>query len=209
MEKMEKSFNDKMLTNAALLFVLVIIGSMFIQWILAPSYSRTNKSVHEKILSKDVLILPWQLKQMADDESIKTFTAVDLSSEKLIKSDIFKETIQIPLSQLLDKDQIKKLKKDEKYLFIADDESKAMMAVHLLLAKGYNQVFAVSNDAAFFEKSVVGDFKPKVAETHAEKARFDYGRFFSNESKGKAGTVSNPKYQKAQPKSRLLPEAVK
>ncbi|MDO8898360.1 MAG: hypothetical protein Q7V19_11980, partial [Bacteroidales bacterium] len=124
---MEKSFNDKMLTNAALLFVLVIIGSMFIQWILAPSYSRTNKDVHEKILSKDVLILPWQLKQMANDGSINTFTAVDLSSEKLTKSELFKETIQIPLSQLLEKDQLIKLKKDEKILFFADDESKAMI----------------------------------------------------------------------------------
>ncbi|MDP2236532.1 MAG: hypothetical protein Q8J88_08880 [Bacteroidales bacterium] len=189
---MEKSFNDKMLTNAALLFVLVIIGSMFIQWILAPSYSRTNKDVHEKILSKNVLILPWQLKQMANDGSINTFTAVDLSSEKLTKSELFKETIQIPLSQLLEKDQLIKLKKDEKILFFADDESKAMIAVHLLLAKGYQQVFAVANDASFFEKSVINDFKPKVAETHTEKARFDFGRFFSNESKGKAGVVANP-----------------
>ncbi|MDO8897325.1 MAG: hypothetical protein Q7V19_06715, partial [Bacteroidales bacterium] len=75
-------------------------------------------------------------------------------------------------------------------------ESKAMIAVHLLLAKGYQQVFAVANDASFFEKSVINDFKPKVAETHTEKARFDYGRFFSNESKGKSGAVSNPQLPK-------------
>ncbi len=178
-----ENLNDKMLTNAALLFVLVILAVILIQWGMAPSYALTNQQVQETVTNKDKLILPYQLNEMISSNQLDAYTVVDLR-EKAEPIGAFKKVINVPFANLLSKASLKQLNNEESLLLMGDSESQAMMAMNLLSAKGFKNVFVLSNDADFIQNNVLTGFKPANADTRSEKARFAYPRFFKNEAVG-------------------------
>jgi hypothetical protein len=177
------TINDKMLANAALLFVLVLVFVILVQWVLAPSYSLTNKAVLEQTTNENVLVKPQQLKAMQADQSLKAFTLLDLSG-KLKSKDAFGAVLIVPFADLLDSDQLKAIKKSDQLLVVGDKESEALMAVQLLMAKGITNIAALANDAVFTDQVLEQELQAEFYDAHAEKARFDFGRFLKATGNG-------------------------
>ena len=171
---MEKT-NDKRLTNAALLFVLMIVGVMLAQWWMAPSYSLTNEQVLEKIDQEATLVLPYQLLSL--NEARET-TALFLMEESQLSTPAFKQLLFVPFGEILSDKKLSKLNKNEPILIFGKTETQAMMALQLLVSKGYTQLRAVANDLDLNQQLLTHGFDPATAQTKTEKAAFDYGRFF-------------------------------
>ncbi len=184
------TINDKMLANAALLFVLALVFVILIQWVMAPSYSLTNEAVLEQTAHENILIKPQQLKTMQADQSLKAFTLLDLSG-KLKSKDAFGAVLSVPFAELLDSDQLKAIKKADQLLVVGDKESEALMAVQLLMAKGVANITALANDAAYTDQVLEQELQADFYNAHAEKARFDYGRFFKGQASGNKKANAN------------------
>ena len=141
---MEKT-NDKRLTNAALLFVLMVVGVMLVQWWMAPSYSLTNEQVLEKINQESTLVLPYQLTNLSEDQARET-TALFLMEESQLSTPAFKQQLFVPFGEILNSKKLSKINKNEPILIFGKTETQAMMALQLLVSKGYTQLRAVAND---------------------------------------------------------------
>lgn len=188
-----------MLANAALLFVLALLAVIVVQWWMAPAYSLTNEAVLEQTAHEKVLVKPQQLKAMQADQSLKDFTLLDLSGS-LKSKDAFGAVLKVPFAALLDSDQLKAIKKADKLLVVGAKESEAVMAVQLLMAKGVNNITALANDAAFTDQVLGQELQADFYNAQAEKARFDYGRFFKGQASGN---------KKANANQSVVPGAVK
>lgn len=195
---MEK-INDKMLTNAALTFVLAIVVAMLVQGWMAPNYAASNQEVKQQMMDESMLILPARLKQMQQDGSLNGYTLVDLGETPSLKISNAGNILHIPYKMLLEKKNLKQLKKAEKIILFGSEESQAMMAGQLLVAMGIRQIEVASNSIAFNDEWVNGKFDPQKAELNNEKARFDFSRYF----KGAAGSA------KSTPSPAGIPQGVK
>lgn len=182
--KIMEKINDKMLTNAALAFVLTLIVVMLVQGWMAPEYSLTNEQVQQQMLSEEVLVLPVALKQMNDNGSLAGYTLVDLGDTPTLSISGGAEVLYIPFQSLLEKQNLRLLKKSDKLLLFGTEESQAMMAGQLLLSKGVKNLKVATNSISFNNDLVSKTFDPRKAETQTEKARFDYSRYFKGEPSG-------------------------
>lgn len=185
---MEKT-NDKRLTNAALLFVLMVVGVMLVQWWMAPSYSLTNEQVLETINQESTLVLPYQLTNLSEDQARET-TALFLMEESQLSTPAFKQQLFVPFGEILNSKKLSKINKNEPILIFGKTETQAMMALQLLVSKGYTQLRAVANDLSLNQQILTHGFDPATAQTKSEKAAFDYGRFFK--TSGGAGKAAGP-----------------
>ncbi len=95
-----KTLNDKMLANAALLFVLALFVAIVVQWWMAPAYSLTNETVLEQTTNNHVLILPQQLKTLQLQNTLQEYTLLDLSGKLQNKAD-FGSYLSIPFAEIL------------------------------------------------------------------------------------------------------------
>jgi hypothetical protein len=195
---MMNTINDKMLANAVLLFVLALVLVILVQWVMAPSYSLTNEAVLELTAHENFLLKPQQLKAMQADQSLKAFTLLDLSG-KIKNKDVFGAVLTVPFADLFDSDQLKAIKKADQLLVVGDKESEALMAVQLLMAKGVTNIAALANDVVVTDQVLEQELQAEFYDAHAEKARFDYGRFLKATGNG---------HQKAAKKAEV-PGAVK
>jgi len=178
-----KTINDKMLANAALLFVLALFVVMLIQWWKAPAYSLTNEAVLQKTSNDETLIKPQQLKTMQLQGNLKEYALLDLSGSLQNKAD-FGSYLSIPFAEILDSKNLKSIKKSEKLLVVATTESEAVLAVQLLISKGVANVSLLSNNADFTDLVLTQEMDAAFFDAHTEKARYDYGRFLKNQSSG-------------------------
>ena len=176
--------NDKTLTNAALVFVLAIVLVMLAQGWMAPNYTLTNKQVQQQMLDETMLVLPVELKQMHNDGILARYTLVDLGETPSLSIPGAINIVHIPFKNLLEKKNLKQLKKADNLLLFGFEESQAMMAGQLLASKGVSEVKVASNNIAFNTEWIAGSFDPRKAELNSEKARFDYNRFFKGASIG-------------------------
>lgn len=173
-------FNDKMLTNAALLFVMAIVVAMLVQWVLSPKYDASNAAVQNSIAADEVLLLPHQFRQLVDENRMADYTVVYVGEQQDVAG-LFPNQLSIPFAELLQKQQLRSLKSQKNIILIADEETKAMLAANLLLSQGVQHVQAAARNLKFVQEELLPGLAPKMAESHEEKARFDYSRFFSNE----------------------------
>ena len=178
--------NDKMLNYALVAFFGLLILIMLFQWLKAPSYTLSSDEVQQVLSAEGSMVLPEELKSMMDDGTLEQYTLVELGDNADNGISGFGKTIHIPLAGLLDHENLDLLKKEHKLMLIADFESESMMAMNLLTAKGLRNIRVVSNNLAFFKSSVQQNYKSGFAASHTEKARWDYTRFFRNESTGSA-----------------------
>lgn len=178
-----KTLNDKMLANAALLFVLALFAVIAVQWWMSPAYSLTNEAVLQKTANEQVLILPQQLKAMQLQENSKEYALLDLSGSLQNKAD-FGSYLSIPFAEILNSENLKKIKKTDKLLVVAATESEAMMAAQLLISKGVANVSVLSNTVSFTDRILTEEMDATLFDAQAEKARYDYGRFLKNQSSG-------------------------
>lgn len=177
---MEKT-NDNMLTYSALAFILALVLIIIVQGWMAPDYSATTEQVKQMANSDEILLLPAEIKTMSEDGSLASSTLIDLGDEPLLGNSLQGNILHIPFASLLDKTNLKSLKKAERIILFAGDESQAMMAAQLLYSCGIENVYAVSNNVDFITRNVIKGFNPSVMESHGEKARFDYARYFKSD----------------------------
>ncbi len=179
-----ENINDKMLNNAALLFILTILLVIVGQWWMAPSYALTAEKVLQKVNDPRSLVLPEELSLLDKGE----YTALVLSTESETINLPFDSKIFIPFEALLSKKSLKMIPADQQMLIFGETESQAVMALQLLAAKGYTKLRAVSNDLEANSFFLTNGVDPKVAFRKTEKATFDYPRFFKTNAK----SVSQP-----------------
>lgn len=187
-----KTINDKMLANAALLFVLALFVVILIQWWKAPAYSLTNEAVLQKTANEQVLILPQQLKTIQLQENLKEYALLDLSGSLQNKAD-FGSYLSIPFAEILNSKNLKSIKKSDKLLVVAATESEAVMAAQLLISKGVVDVSALSNNASFTDRVLTQEMDAALFDAHTEKARYDYGRFLKSQSSGAKNAANQSK----------------
>ena len=172
-----ENINDKMLNNAALLFILTIVGIIVGQWWMSPSYKLTNEKVLETVQSTSKLLLPVELQHIMKSEAKQT-SAIFLMEEKPLSFTHFDQQLFIPFNEILSGKQLKKINKGNEILLFGETESQAMMALQLLVSQGFKQVKAVSNNFDFNQKMLSSGLEAKTAFMKGEKADFDYTRFF-------------------------------
>jgi hypothetical protein len=178
-----QNINNKMLTAAVLLFVGVLLTALLLQWWMAPAYKTDNISLHKMLSSGSLLIKPWQLNQMIDQNTIANVSLVLLNGADLAQKERFGSHIALTSEHLLAKETMKFLKLCKTVFVLAPDESAALAATWVYRAKGLNHVYAIANNAAFVEKRVIDNYHPKWAQTTAEQARFNFANFFGNAPK--------------------------
>ncbi len=178
-----QNINDKMLTGAALIFVGGLIVALLLQWWLAPPYKTDNLSIHQRVVSGQMLIRPWQLKQMHDEGVLSTTSLVLLNGATLKQKDAFSAHLELTTSGLLSAETLKWIRQTNQTFVLAPDESEALAATWILRAKGYDEVYAIANDPQFVQENVLGVYHPRWAQTTTEQARYDFGRFFGNAPK--------------------------
>lgn len=178
-----KTINDKMLANAALLFVLALFAVIAVQWWMAPAYSLTNEAALQKTTHEEALIKPQHLKAMQLQKNLKEYALLDLSGSLQNKAD-FGSYLNIPFAEILDAKNLKSLKKPEKLLVVAATESEAVMAAQLLISKGVSHIGVLAKNADFTDSVLTQEMDAAFFDAHAEKARYDYGRFLKNQSSG-------------------------
>jgi len=186
---MERS-NDNLLTYAALLFILVVVGVIMAQKAISPSYSLSNDQVHLRMNDSALLVMPRQLKDMMDNGSLGQYTLIDLREIKQKPLAGIDNYLHIPFETLPEKLDDKGMETDTWLLLAGETESQAMIAANLLVSKGFNHVKVMANDAAFFENHIQTNYHARFASKHGEKAAFDYSRFFRNTSSGKVRSSS-------------------
>lgn len=179
-----ENINDKMLTYAALLFILAIVGIITLQWLMAPTYAMNTDKVLHKVSVEAPLILPDELQNWT--ENAEKTTAIVLAAESKENSLPFAKTIYIPFDQLLESKSLKQVPDKGTVLLFGKTETQAMMALQLLLGKGYKNVRAVANDLEMNKQLLQGQNDPRFAFRKGEKASFDYGRLFKTSQKGAA-----------------------
>lgn len=173
-----QNINDKMLTGAALLFVGAILFALLVQWWLAPAYQADNTVLHQRLITGELIVKPWQLNQLLSEDKLKNVALVLLDGAKFEGAEKFGSKTEVSAAAILSQHTLSFLKNKEKVYILAGDESDALAAAWLLQAKGYTNVYALANNPDFIDKSVLNDYKPRWAQTTAEKARYDYNRFF-------------------------------
>jgi hypothetical protein len=178
-----KTINDKMLANAALLFVLALFVAIAVQRWMAPAYSLTNETVLEQTTNNQVLILPQQLKTLQLQNTLQEYTLLDLSGKLQNKAD-FSSYLSIPFAEILVSKNLKNIRKSDKLLVVATTESEAMMAAQLLISKGVDEVSVLSNNVSFTDQILTQELDAALFDAQAERARYDYGRFLKNQSSG-------------------------
>ena len=143
-------FNDKMLTNAALLFVMAIVVAMLVQWVLSPKYDASNAAVQNSIAAGEVLLLPHQFRQLVDENRMADYTLVYIGDQQDVAG-LFPNQLSIPFADLLQKQQLRSLKSQKNIILIADEETKAMLAANLLLSQGIQHVQAATPNLKFLQ----------------------------------------------------------
>lgn len=173
-----QNINDKMLTGAALLFVGALLLALLIQWWLAPAYQTDNATMHQRLTSGELLVKPWQIAQMHEEDKLKEAALLLFDGAKLPNTEFFGSIVTLSANELLSRQTASIIKKSKKVFILASEESDALAAAWLLQAKGHNNVYALANSPDFISNNVFKNYEPQWAQTTAEKARFDYNRFF-------------------------------
>jgi rhodanese-related sulfurtransferase len=167
------------LKNGALLFAIVGILALLVQWIAAPDYKTENETVLSAIADDNQKILPLQLEDIINKGQLANFALVDLRSPQTFSSGTLAGAINIPFADLLKKSSLRQINKSgNPVLLFSGDEAEAAAASVLLISKGYKDVRIIANDYAYLKTNVVETFDPAAAFSQSEKARYDYNRFF-------------------------------
>lgn len=169
--------NDKMLTTASILFITALLALIIIQRAAAPEYSYSVRDMHSLTLSADALLLPDELNEKIQNGTITNYTVIDLRETPGEKLPIPTKVHEIPFGELLNKNSLKKISPSDSLILIADKESVALMARHILISKAYPNTTAAANDAVFIIHNVLNGYHPRYAKKHSSKAGFDYKRF--------------------------------
>ncbi|GAB1419394.1 hypothetical protein MASR2M12_21590 [Bacteroidales bacterium] len=182
-----ESINDKMLNNAAILFVATIVIVILGQWWLAPSYALPNEKVLTRITDSQTLVLPGELITAAPE----SYTALILSDKPKASAFPSAKKIVIPFAKLLDKKNLKSIPTEGMVFIFGENESQALMALELLTAKGFDNLRAVANDLRTNQTVLTNGIEPKAAFRKGEKAVYDYSRFFKTNN-AKAQPAAQP-----------------
>jgi rhodanese-related sulfurtransferase len=173
------------LKNATLLFAIVGIGTLLLQWIVAPDYQAKNETVLAAITDNNQKILPLQLEEIIAAGNLASYTLVDLRSPQDFSRGSLPGAINIPLGELLKSSSLKLMKKPgNPVILFSDDESQAAAASILLISKGFDDVKTLANDYDYIKTNVLESFQPASAFSQSEKAKFDYNRFFRTGGSG-------------------------
>jgi rhodanese-related sulfurtransferase len=175
---MDKS-QSKILNNGVLIFALIMLSVMVIQWIAAPSYKVRNAEMLSSAVSEERKVLPWQLMDLIRNNRLKDHLIVDLRQPEQFNKGSLPGAINIPFGTILDRQALKQFKKaGNKAILFSDDESQASAAATLLISLGFTEVRTLANDYDFLKTQVIETFRPASAFSKSESARFDFNRYF-------------------------------
>jgi rhodanese-related sulfurtransferase len=192
----------KTLNNAVLLFVIVVVAAMLLQWLIAPNYAQKNEVVLSALTDISQKVLPWQLENMIKSGEIANYSIIDLRSANQYNHGTLPGAINIPLSKIFDSDNQTTLQKIKKPLLLfSGDESEAASASFLLMSKGFDNVRIIANDYKFVKDKVLENFSPAAAFSQNEKARYDFNRYFRS---GGGKSQQSPASQPVIPKTEVI-----
>ncbi len=184
--------NDKMLNYAVVSFIGVLILVILFQWRSAPSYALSAEEMQTEMQDEANLVMPGELKAMLDDGSSMQYLLIKMCADENRRYPGFGKEMHIPFASILDDESIRIIKETPNVLLISEYESESVIALNLLKSQGINHVRAISNNYAFHKGVVEQGHNPAYSTSHTEKARWDYNRFFKNESAGGAKKSGAP-----------------
>jgi len=170
-----------LLNTAGVLFAIFVAAILLFQWAIAPAYKENNAAVLETIAGHNHYIQPWQLEELIKTNQINSHLIVDLRSNEEFNRGSLPGAVNIPLNNLLDQKSLKMIRKASgDVLLISGDESHSAVASALLKSKGFTNSKVSATDYNYIRQNVLDHFQPASAFSVAEKAWFDYPRFFRN-----------------------------
>jgi len=185
---------NKTLTAATLLFMLVVLFVMVIQWIASPQYKVANNTIAVMANDPGRHVLPHTLHEIALHDRLNEYVLVDLREEELFFQGSLPGAVNIPFGRLLEKSLMKQFKDKRPVLLFSDEESLSSFACMMLTSLGLSNIHYLANDYTFIKEHVLDHYFSADAFRQDEKARFDYNRFFN------ASRQSNGEAIKQQPK---------
>lgn len=169
---------NKILNVAALLFVGIALLVMLLQNIAGPGYKASNSEILAKATNPERWLLPYQYLDLIESDQLQNYLLVDLRTREEFNQGSLPGAINIPFDKLLEKSSLKQLKSRKPVILFSATEARSSVAGLLLNGKGLKKVQVLANNYEFMRDHVLAGYKPSVAFTHAEKARYDFRRYF-------------------------------
>ncbi len=173
---------SKLLNTAVFLFAGVVLFVILLQWLVAPSYRLGNAEVAEMAQNRSRWVLPHEFAAMMQDGGFETNMLVDLREAVDFRKGTLPSAVNIPFSELMEAKAIKTMRKAEKVLLFSDNEADASAVSLLLHSQGLDNVFVLATGYTFLKTNVLEGLQPENAFNRDEKARFDYNRYFIQET---------------------------
>lgn len=170
-----------LLNTAGVVFAIFVAAVLLFQWAISPAYKENNAAVLETIASHNHFVQPAQLEELIKTNQLQNHTIVDLRTNEEFNRGSLPGAINIPLNNILDNKSLKIIRKSSgDILLISSDESHSAIASALLKSKGLDNTKVVATDYNYIRMNVLDQFQPASAFSDAEKARFDFQRYFRN-----------------------------
>lgn len=184
----------KILNTGALIFVGATLLVMLLQNIAGPGYKASNTEMLANAGSTERWILPHLFSSIVENDQLQSYLLVDLRPPEEFNLGSLPGAVNIPFDVLLERKSMKKLKANKPVLLFSGKEAQSSVAGLLLYSEGFSNIFVLANDYSYIKENVLGKFEPSTAFTHAEKARYDYHRFFKAATKpASQPAVSQPR----------------
>ncbi len=159
-------------TGLTTFFIVFLIGVAVYKFLPA-NYKIAASDISKSELFTEQLS-PYDFYQILNSEDID-IQIVDIRNEEQFNESSFKNSINIPAEQVLNRANIKKLRKN-KNLIISDLEGKSHSIALLLLQLGINAV-PVNSDYQFIRENIIEYFNHTQLFFSCEKKAYDYQRF--------------------------------
>ncbi len=168
--------NNQQLNAGALIFFGVIILPLIFNWLSCECYKTSNRQVVEKI-SENGYISYEALHTMFNNNKTERYLILDVRPSHFYEEGHLPGAVNVPFTELREKQHRKILKSDKPILLYADDQKLSVAAQVMLVGQGYDRVFVIPGGYESIRAYAVDEFVPARAFYHEDKAKFDYPRF--------------------------------
>ncbi len=167
---------NQQLNTAATLFFAVIMAAVAFCVITCSGYEVSNLSTAKNIAGSAYFDYA-ELNILLSSAETLDYLLVDLRCNEEFMHSHIPGAINIPYSELLDRNHLRKLRDRSQVLLYSDAEHITAAAQVILVGQGIDNIRMIPGGFNSIRQYVLEDFDPARAFYSEDKARFDYRRF--------------------------------
>lgn len=176
---------DNQLFNGSLLFFLIIAGGVMLSLINdnEKGYAVDNATMLKKV-NGNGHIMPVMEFMETYNPGHAPITFVDLRSAEQYQQGHLHHAIHLPMSELVTKESLKKLRHaDGELILYSDAQHRSVRALMMLKSLGLENIRALAGNYELLKDKVLENPNPMLFFHHDEKARWNYLNFMNNAHK--------------------------